>query len=921
MGNDQPEAGPGASVIGREPELATLRELLRAGAPMAILLTGAAGVGKTTLWEAAIRLAREQGARVLSARPSDAEVRLPFAGICDLFDGIDSAMLAGLPAPQLRALEVALLRADPASEPPPPHAVPAGLRNALRLLASQAPIVVAIDDIHWLDAPSAEAIAFTARRPADGVRLLLTMRAGVASEVERALRPDSLHSVTVDSLSLHATQRMLSERLGLRLAPRVLHRLFDAAHGNPLVALEIGRVLIDRQEAEIGPELASPYRVDNPFTERVLAAATPVRNVLLAVAVSGRLERSQLVASCDPGVVEAARADGLLVVDGEGVRLSHPLLAAAVRGLASMQERRAMQLRLADAVSDENLRVRYLAAGSDMADSALAALVADAGAKAMQRGAVADGVELAEHALRLTPAEDPSYPERLLALAQYLLTAGEAPRVTELLSPRIEALGSARSRARAHLLLGEAAADLGEHERLLELALDEAAAEPDLRSTALAAKVRLTSLIRVERIREAEEWARQALDLAQSSGSSVQEAWAVHALAWTRILRGRPIDELDFRGAADLDESDLYHASLERPAGVRLACRGQVDEARAVFAHMLALADERGDVRLAAALHLQLCELELRAGNAQVAAGLLERWDEWSLPEEMSPQQARCQAMLAAVRGHVADAIRHAVIAEQLAAASGFRWDLLESSRARGIAALCRNDFDEAARALGSVWAHTHRAAVEEPGAFPVLPDLVEALVSLGRVAEAAQATSRLDVAAREQQHPWGTVTARRCTAAIALASGYEEQAVASLTDAAAAYGELGLRFDEARSLLQLGRAARRFRKRAVAGRALEEAAAKFERTGCTGWAELARAEIAALGTRRTPDGVLSPAQRRTAELAASGMSNKEIARRLAVSVHTVEVHLSHAYATLGVRSRVQLAHLMALQGSSTVPD
>jgi hypothetical protein len=117
-GIDEALGKPRETVIGREPELAVLRGLVSADAPTAILFTGAAGVGKTALWEAGIRFARKQGAYVLAAQPSDAEVHLPFAGLCDPFDGIDSATLAGLPAPQLRALEVALLRADPSSGPP-----------------------------------------------------------------------------------------------------------------------------------------------------------------------------------------------------------------------------------------------------------------------------------------------------------------------------------------------------------------------------------------------------------------------------------------------------------------------------------------------------------------------------------------------------------------------------------------------------------------------------------------------------------------------------------------------------------------------------------------------------------------------------------------------------------------------------------
>ena len=137
----------------------------------------------------------------------------------------------------------------------------------------------------------------------------------------------------------------------------------------------------------------------------------------------------------------------------------------------------------------------------------------------------------------------------------------------------------------------------------------------------------------------------------------------------------------------------------------------------------------------------------------------------------------------------------------------------------------------------------------------------------------------------------------------------YDEEAAAALADAAADYERLGLRFDRARSLLSLGRAQRRFRKWGAARDALQQAVSAFDEMGSPGWAEEARSELARVGARRpTPSGELTSAERGVVELAAEGRANKEIARALHVTVHTVEVHLSHAYAKLGVRSRAQLA-------------
>jgi DNA-binding NarL/FixJ family response regulator len=224
---------------------------------------------------------------------------------------------------------------------------------------------------------------------------------------------------------------------------------------------------------------------------------------------------------------------------------------------------------------------------------------------------------------------------------------------------------------------------------------------------------------------------------------------------------------------------------------------------------------------------------------------------------------------------------------------------------------------ERAVESLRSVWDHTRREQIDEPGVFPVAPDLVEALTELGAVDEALAVTGRLQALADQQHHPWATSTAKRCAATIRLASdAYDEDAVAALTQAAAEYGRLSLRFDRARSLLTLGRAQRRFKKWGAARESLQAAVAAFEELRSDGWAEQARSELARVGARRpAPSGELTPSETRIVELAAAGLSNKEISQTLYVTVHTVEVHLSHAYAKLGVRSRGQLAGRLSAAG------
>ena len=215
---------------------------------------------------------------------------------------------------------------------------------------------------------------------------------------------------------------------------------------------------------------------------------------------------------------------------------------------------------------------------------------------------------------------------------------------------------------------------------------------------------------------------------------------------------------------------------------------------------LLALAEERGETRFSAVLTLHLCELELRAGDLREASRLLDEWAESGAMEGQQTAHPRCRALLASLQGCPDEVERWA--AEAAAPASGDpwdKWDELEVLRARGIAALFAHEPERAAGALGQVWEHTLREGVADPGAFPVAPDLVEALVWLSRTAEAETVTGRLRDLAERQDHPWALATASRCAAVVRLASGYDERTAARLADAAASYGELGLRFDRAR--------------------------------------------------------------------------------------------------------------------------
>jgi len=897
-------------VVSRESDLRVMRRFLGSGAPVACLvLSGEVGIGKTTLWEAGIELAVAQDYLVLSARASEAEVSLSFASLADLVDGIDADVLAGLPAPQLNALEVALRRREPDDAALDPFAILAGFLGTLRALAESGPVLVAIDDIQWLDPSSSEAILFAARRlSGERIRFMITRRTGRESELERVMPAALVERLEVAPLSFGATSRLLSDRLGSVLTHRVVRSVHSTSHGNPLFSLELGRSLMAAGMPDVGAELPVPHLVEDIFGPRVRELPGAERQALLAVALSAGLSLSELSKIVEPLALEDAITTGLLFVERSRVRPAHPMLAAAARQMSSARERRDLHVQLASVVEDPTLRARHLAIATTATSPDLAKVVAEAADLAARRGAVQDAEELGAHALRLTPHGAPERADRLLALGRFHVRADDMARATALLTDGMAELPPGRARAMAHLLLGDAA-DAPGNEAHADLALAEGGEDPEIRALALAKKSRLLAVADIERIDQAEAWGLEAVSAAHRVGAEVEDS-ARAALAWARVFRGRPIDDLSRPLPVSSFQSSLPETLIDRALGARLAFRGELERARAIFLQLLDYAGERGDLQSSRLTQQLLCDLELRAGNVREAAALLEELGHglhW-----MGTVRARFQALLAAVTGEPKGTRRWA--AQVLEPGSGHvqGWDRLEATRAVGLAALFERDAAGAAEKLRVVWEHTLREHVEDPGAFPVAADLVEALVQSGDIDSASEVSDLLRRSAVEQQHPWGLASAKRCASVVRLAGAYVDDAADLLEEAAADYGALGLNFDRGRTLLYLGALQRRSQKRTAARRFLEEATAQFDQCGCSGWATRGRSELAQVSGRRSAGaGELTPSERQVADLAVSGLSNKEIASRLFVTVNTVEVHLSHAYAKLGIRSRSQLPGIL----------
>ncbi len=901
-------------LVAREGELEAIRALLTGGenTGRALVLEGEPGVGKTTLWEHGLAVAREAGFRVLVARASESEAGLPFAGLIDLFDGVASDELTAVPAPQLRALDVALYRADPTDRPPEPQVISLAVLSALRALAEGDRLLVAVDDVQWLDRASEEALAYAVRRvDLDPVTFLLARRPGRRTAFEKAFPDESTQQLVVGAASLGATRQILAARLGLRLPHHLLRRVYETTMGNPLFAIEVGRMLAGRDLDALGDDLPVPDHVDDLLGLRVADLDEDAGRVLLALALDADLRVAQVRDLFGPDALRAALDAGVVTEEGERVRAAHPLLAAAAKRQAAEDDARDLHRRLAEVVADEERRSLHLALATVTPDEDLAARMDAAAARAAARGATRQAIDLATHAWRLTPP-DTSDVDRVLALGRHLHDAGEKQRLTELLGDRVVSLPPGAARVTAYTLLTEGVVeDNQEILALLEKALAEAGDDPALRGRVLSYLAENEAVIEVRNVPRADERAAEAVALSEH-GTVDDQRGAVTALTWTRALRGRPVDHLVVRYFELSPESAYLARHPQRVHGQRLVWRGQVEQARPMLLAFRESAEEWAEAFALARLHL--CELELRAGRWSQVQQML---DEWAASNDSDlllwPMYERCRGLLAAGRGDVDDARKWAGRAVGLAETTGVRWDWLEATRALGVAGLLAKDGSGAVEHLSVVWEHTQREGVLDPGTFPAGPDLAEALVETQAYDAARDVVAVLARLAEAQDHPWARAGAERGAATVALAVAADgddtSAAWAALETAAATYRELGLGFDEARTLLALGRAGRRNKRWGAAREVLERAVAAFEAIGSPGWAEDARAELERVGARRSSGtGGLTATERRVADLAVQGLANKEIARTLVVTVNTVEFHLRNTYAKLGIRSRGQLA-------------
>ena len=917
------------SVVGRRHELDAIDGFLgsiEGGRSPVMLLSGMAGIGKTTLWNAGVDSARERRYRVVTARPTEVETGLAFASLGDLLTPLLDTSSADLPGPQREALDAALLRVSAAS-PPQPLGVSLGALHLLRSAAQDAPLLLAIDDVPWLDDASARVLDFSIRRlDADRVGFLLARRAAAPDEplpawlatvpAERLTRHD------VPPLSIDETDVLLRAHLGLNLTRPVLTRLHAISGGTPFYALELGRDLQRRGDRPTPGSLAVPRSLEGLVGARVAALDPAADDVALHAAALAqptiRLLEAALGSERLAAGLEGAVSAGVLESADDGIRFAHPLLAAATYNRATASRRRAVHQRLAGLAIEPEERARHLAKTAVGPDGPVASALEDGAAAAARRGAPEVAAGLAEEAVRLTPSDAvDDRRRRRIAESEYLFSAGDAERADAILtlvaaelSPG-SALGQVLARRAGFALMF---ADLDAADALFRRAMPMAVDDPRLRIAIHSGLAGIGYL-------SWRGWRRARLDmflalrLARELGDHGLEFQALgHTASWLSSL-GRPWRHLVERAdvlALPLDAVPvLEHPDLQ--FGRILGYHGDPAEGRRRVERLVEHARASGDWTSISRLLAVLAEIELDAGNLDEAeriaseayAGILQT-GEGAFHQDILATRLH----LLVLRGDVEAARAVGAEVEPVAEASAYPW--FRSTVQVSLAMLDQSVGEAAA-------AHDRFARVmSAPGLGHLAPlhwetivaYTAESLVSLGRLDEARQVLGPVERRARRRQWPAAIGEVARARALLLAAEGDHEAAVRHAEEAVRIHADLQVPFRTARAWFTLGEVLRRARQKGAAREAFGSALDLFARLGAKVWIERTQAELGRVAARRPAGSALTETERRVAELAGAGQTNREIADALFVSVHTVEAHLTRVYRTLGVQSRTELARV-----------
>jgi DNA-binding CsgD family transcriptional regulator len=905
------------SLVGRKLEVDTIGNLLGTGGPL--IVSGPAGIGKSSLLNEAERLADARAIQVLSVAGVQAETHLPFAGLHQLLRPIMHGA-DDLPPPQRDALAAAFGVIE--GDAPNVFLVALGTLNLLTEAASDSGLVVLAEDAQWLDHGTADVLGFVARRlGTDPVSLLIAIREGHQNHFAAAGIPE-LH---LDGLNRDASNELL-DALAPGLSSSVRERLLEEAVGNPLALVELPAALASEQL--VGTE-GLPARL--PLTERLERAfavqadalpGTTKSQLLIAALNDSRAVDEVLRASAGMEsaadanhALEDAAAAGLIDLDASELRFRHPLVRSAIEQAASDGDRRAAHAALADVlVADPDRRAWHLAASATGPDDEIAAELEAAAGRAERRGGIAAAVAGLERAAGLS-GDGKDRGRRLLRAAHLAFELGRRDLVSRLLQ-------------QAEVL------ELGELERARATWIQEMTAQRILGTAEIRSLVSVA-----DRARELGD-RNLAIDLiwlvAQRCYWSTPDEEARDTVLEAAARLG------SVRGDLRLLAIVAYAAPIERGQEVLAAVseKPRLDADPEAARLVGTAAAVVGAFALAApALASSAAGLRARGRLGHLARVLvLEGWASshlanWTLAVPAA-EEARIfaseaaeplweaganvvQALIAALRGDSDQVDRLTAEVERIGLPLRVSFLLAAAQIARGVSALGGGRHGEAYEHLRRLF---DRA---DPAHHPLISTL-----AIGDLAEAAAHSGRKD-GARAVLDGLTFIEDHAASSRFHSGMRYAQALLAEDSEAerffqAALDADLSdLPFDRARALLSYGAWLRRQRRPAESRAPLRAARDAFDALSATPWGERARQELRASGEASRPRAPemrdrLTPQELQIAQFAAEGLSNKEIGHRLYLSHRTVASHLYRIFPKLGIAARYELRDALTVTSSVT---
>jgi DNA-binding CsgD family transcriptional regulator len=906
-------------LLGREPEQAALERLLgdaRAGRSGVLALVGEAGIGKSALLQYAASLTA--GTRVLRARGVASEARIPFSGLFELLrPALDH--LDGIPGPQANALESALaLRPARAQDR---FAVGAATLSLLAAFSEEQPAMLLVDDAHWLDGSTADALLFALRRLlAEPIAAVLAVRETEPSLLDGA----DLPSLRIGGLDPAASALLLEPHTDSATAAR-LHR---ETGGNPLAMLELAReplptlvpdapvpAVTSVAEAYVEQAATLPERTRHAL---VLAASTDLGDLAVFSRAAERLGLT--LADLDPAVDA-----GLVTLGGGGLEFRHPLARSAIYAGAPGELRRRTHRALAETLPDAEAdrRAWHLALAAEGPDPAASSALVQAAQRARARSAYDVSSQAFERAARLATAEE-RRPSLLFEAAEAAWLGGLADRATTLLDEAADAADGAPVALRIEHLRGHIAlfrGPLATGETLLVTAAEDAdpatavvmlaeavvagfyAADGALmqesgrRAGALVDETASTRTVFFGRL--AEGMALVMAGEGESGAIAIREA--VGILERSDELR----DDPRLLGFASMGPLWLRDASVGGALVDRAVATARAHSAVGVLPHLLgylAVLNASTDRWVDAQAGFdEGNRLARETGQSVVLAFGLARL-------------ALLQARLGRVEACRANAAEALALAREQGAGLAEIWALV---------ALCDLELGLGDSGAVLVRAEDRRAVMSQRGiADPDLsaaPEEVEAYLRLGRADDAAAAFAPFAQAAEEKGLPWSLARAERCRALLAAGSDAEN----AFEEALALHAQTPDMFETARTELAYGAQLRREGQRVRARERLRVALDVFDDLGAVPWAEATRTELVATGERVGPRDrsrldELTAQELQVALHLAAGRTTRETAAAMFLSPKTIEYHLRNAYRKLGIHSRDELR--AALQSKRLTP-